>query len=196
MNDITFPAGILQPPFFDKTMDDPVNYGGIGVVIGHELTHGFDDQGSQFDKEGNFNSWWTPADRAEFDKRTQCISDEYSGFVPVAGVHLNGKLTLGENTADNGGVRIAYMALQDDMKDKEIKDKDGFTPDQRFFLGFAQVWCQNVTPESARLLATIDPHSPGKFRVNGVVSNMPEFQKAYGCKAGQPMVRENACHAW
>jgi len=196
MNDITFPAGILQPPFFDKSMDDPVNYGGIGAVIGHELTHGFDDQGSQYDKEGNFQSWWTPEDRAEFDKRTDCIVNEYAGFTAVDDVHLNGKLTLGENTADNGGVRIALMALKDDLKGKPEEKKDGFTPEQRFFLGFGQIWCQNITPENARTRATIDPHSPGQYRVNGVVSNMPEFQQAFGCKAGQPMVRENACHVW
>ncbi len=196
MNDITFPAGILQPPFYDKSIDDPVNYGGIGAVIGHELTHGFDDQGSQFDKEGNFKSWWTPADRAEFDKRTGCISDEYANFIAVADVHLNGKLTLGENTADNGGVRIAYLAMEEAMKGKDKKEIDGFTPEQRFFLGFGQIWCQNVTPENARLRALTDPHSPGEYRVNGVVQNMPEFQKAFGCKAGQPMVRENACHVW
>ena len=196
MNDITFPAGILQPPFYDLSMDDPVNYGGIGAVIGHELTHGFDDHGSQFDKEGNFKSWWTPEDRAEFDKRTQCVSDEYAGFVAVDDVHLNGKLTLGENTADNGGVRIAFLALQDDLKEKPEGKKDGFTPDQRFFLGYAQIWCQNVTPENARVRAVTDPHSPGQYRVNGVVSNMTEFQQAYGCKPGQPMVRENACHVW
>ena len=196
MNDITFPAGILQPPFYDKSLDDPVNYGGIGAVIGHELTHGFDDQGSQYDKEGNFQSWWTPADRAEFDKRTGCVSNEYASFVAVADVHLNGKLTLGENTADNGGVRIAYLAMEDAMKNKDKKEVGGFTPEQRFFLGFGQIWCQNQTPESSRLRALTDPHSPGQYRVNGVVQNMPEFQKAFGCKAGQPMVRENACHVW
>jgi predicted metalloendopeptidase len=196
MNDITFPAGILQPPFFDKTMDDPVNYGGIGAVIGHEMTHGFDDQGAQYDKDGNFKSWWTDADRTEFQKRTDCIKDEYAGFVAVDDVHLNGKLTLGENTADNGGVRISYLALKDDLKDKPEEKKDGFTPEQRFFLGFAQIWCENVTPESLRVQALTNPHSPGEYRVNGVVSNMPEFEQAFGCKAGQPMVRENACHVW
>jgi endothelin-converting enzyme/putative endopeptidase len=196
MNDITFPAGILQPPFFDKTMDDPMNYGGIGAVIGHELTHGFDDQGSQYDAQGNLKSWWTPEDRTEFEKRTDCIVNEYAGFSPVDDVHLNGKLTLGENTADNGGVRIGLMALKDSMNGKEGPAKDGFTPEQRYFLGYATIWCQNVTPEAARSLATVDPHSPGEFRVNGVVSNMPEFQQAFGCKAGQPMVRENACHVW
>jgi putative endopeptidase len=196
MNDITFPAGILQPPFFDKTMDDPLNYGAIGAVIGHELTHGFDDSGSQYDAEGNLKSWWTPEDRTEFDKRTGCIVDEYAGFTAVDDVHLNGRLTLGENTADNGGVRISLMALKDSMNGKALPEKDGFTPEQRLFLGYATIWCQNSTPESARMLATVDPHSPGQFRVNGVVSNMPEFQQAFHCKAGQPMVRENACHVW
>jgi putative endopeptidase len=196
MNDINFPAGILQPPFFDKTADDAINYGGIGAVIGHELTHGFDDQGSQFDANGNFNSWWTKEDRAEFDKRTDCLANEYGNFVAVADVKLNGRLTLGENTADNGGVKIAYMALQDALKGKEVPKIDGFTPEQRFFLSFAQIWCQNVTPETSRVLAKVDPHSPGKYRVNGVVQNSAEFQKAFGCKPGQPMVSENACRVW
>ncbi|HLH07249.1 MAG TPA: M13 family metallopeptidase [Terriglobales bacterium] len=198
MNDINFPAGILQPPFYDNNIDDAVNYGGIGAVIGHELTHGFDDQGSQYDALGNFHSWWTPADRAEFDKRTQCLADQYASYVAVDDVHLNGKLTLGENTADNGGVRISYLALQDAMTQKGGKpaEIDGFKPEQRFFLSYGQIWCQNVTPENSRLRAFTDPHSPGKYRVNGVVSNSAEFQKAFGCKAGQPMVRENACHVW
>jgi putative endopeptidase len=196
LNDINFPAGILQPPFYDPTIDEAVNYGAIGAVIGHELTHGFDDNGSQFDAQGNFKSWWTKEDRAEFDKRTGCIADEYAGFVTVDDVHLNGRLTLGENTADNGGVKIAYVALQNALKNKEAPQIDGLTPDQRFFLGFAQIWCQNVTPETARVLALTDPHSPGKYRVNGVVQNSAEFEKAFGCKAGQPMVRENACRVW
>jgi putative endopeptidase len=196
MNDINFPAGILQPPFFDKTADDAVNYGGIGVVIGHELTHGFDDQGSQFDAKGNFNSWWTKEDRAEFDKRTDCVANEYGNFVAVDDVKLNGRLTLGENTADNGGAKIAFMALQDALKNKETPKIDGFTPDQRFFLAFAQIWCQNATPEISRMLAKVDPHSPGKYRVNGTVQNSAEFQKAFGCKAGQPMVSDNACRPW
>jgi putative endopeptidase len=195
-NDINFPAGILQPPFFDKSIDDAVNYGGIGAVVGHELTHGFDDQGSQFDAQGNFKSWWTPEDRKEFEARTDCIANEYSGFVAVDDVHLNGRLTLGENTADNGGVRIALMALKDSLKGKEAPKIDDFTPEQRFFLGFAQIWCMNQTPQSSRVLALTDPHSPGQYRVNGVVSNMPEFREAFGCKPGQAMVRENSCHVW
>ncbi|MGB8128353.1 MAG: M13 family metallopeptidase [Candidatus Angelobacter sp.] len=197
-NDINFPAGILQPPFFDKDADDAVNFGGIGVVIGHELTHGFDDQGSKFDAEGNLKNWWTQADRDEFDKRTSCIADEYSSFVAVDDVHLNGRLTLGENTADNGGLRIALAALHKDMEmnPKVAATKDGFTPEQRFFLGFAQVWCQNATPESSRLLAKTDPHSPGQYRTNGTLENSPDFAKAFGCKAGQKMVSANACHVW
>ena len=197
-NDINFPAGILQPPFFDKDVDDAVNFGGIGVVIGHELTHGFDDQGSKFDAQGNLTNWWTQADRDEFEKRTTCVADEYSSFVAVDDVHLNGRLTLGENTADNGGLRIALAALHEAMAKgaKVDAEKDGFTPDQRFFIGFAQVWCQNSTPESSRLLAKTDPHSPGQYRVNGTVQNSAEFAKAFGCKAGQKMVSANACHVW
>jgi len=197
-NDINFPAGILQPPFFDRTEDDAVNFGGIGVVIGHELTHGFDDQGSKFDAEGNLTNWWTEKDREEFEKRTGCIADEYSSFVAVDDVHLNGRLTLGENTADNGGLRIALMALRKAMaKDaKTAQTKDGFTPEQRFFLGFAQIWCQNSTPESSRLLAKTDPHSPGQYRVNGTLQNSADFAKAFNCKTGQKMVSANACHVW
>jgi putative endopeptidase len=197
-NDINFPAGILQPPFFDRDTDDAVNFGGIGAVIGHELTHGFDDQGSKFDAQGNLTNWWTQADRDEFEKRTGCIADEYSSFVAVDDVHLNGRLTLGENTADNGGVRIALAAMRNAMaKDaKMAQTKDGFTPEQRFFLGFAQVWCQNSTPESSRLLAKTDSHSPGQYRVNGTLQNSADFAKAFGCKAGQKMISANACHVW
>jgi putative endopeptidase len=200
-NEIVFPAGILQPPFFDRTIDDAVNFGGIGVVIGHEYTHGFDDQGSKFDAEGNFENWWTAEDLAAFKERTDCIAKEYDGFVsvkdPVNGdVHLNGRLTLGENTADNGGARVSFRALQKSLEGKERTPIDGFTPEQRFFLGFANVWCQNVTEAQARQLAQTDPHSPGQFRVIGTITNMEEFQKAFSCKAGQPMVRENACRAW
>jgi len=199
-NDINFPAGILQPPFFDKAMDDGVNFGGIGVVIGHELTHGFDDQGRKFDPQGNLRDWWTDEDGKEFEKRVSCVADEYSGFVAVDDLKLNGRLTLGENTADNGGARIALMALEqmiaDDKTGKEGQKIDGYTPEQRFFLGFGRVWCEKQRPEFARMRVTTDPHSPGKYRINGVVQNMPEFQKAWGCKAGQPMVSANACHVW
>lgn len=196
-NNINFPAGILQPPFFDVKIDDPVNYGGIGAVIGHEITHGFDDSGRRFDAEGNLKDWWTPEDAKEYVNRAECIEQQYGGYTAVADVKVNGKLTLGENVADNGGLRIAYMALQDALEGKSRAKIDGFTPEQRFFLGWAQVWCQNITEEGARLRAQTDPHSPGRYRVNGTVSNMPEFWKAFGCKQGQPMVRgENACRVW
>jgi putative endopeptidase len=199
-NEIVFPAGILQPPFFDKTMDDAVNFGGIGIVIGHELTHGFDDQGRKYDPQGNLQDWWTPEDGKEFEKRASCIADEYSHFVAVDDLKLNGRLTLGENTADNGGARIALMALRkmiaQDPTGKAAQKIDGYTPEQRFFLGFGRVWCQKQRPEEARRRVTIDPHSPGKYRIDGVVQNMPEFQQAWGCKAGQPMVSKNACRVW
>jgi len=197
-NDINFPAGILQPPFYDFKADDALNFGGMGAVIGHELTHGFDDQGALFDPEGNLKNWWTPEDEKAFNQRTQCIVDEYDQFVAVDDVHVRGKLTLGENTADNGGLRIAHMALMKSLADsaKPAEKIDGFTPEQRLFIGWGQIWCQNETDQMARLLAQNNEHSPGKYRANGVVQNMPEFQKAWGCKAGQPMVRENACHVW
>jgi len=196
-NNINFPAGILQPPFFDNKMDAAVNYGAIGSVMGHELTHGFDDQGRQFDSEGNLHNWWTPEDAAEFEKRAQCFIDEYSAFTPVDGVHLNGKLTLGENTADNGGVHLAFLALMKSMEGKPLPPKiDGLTPQQRFFLGYGQVWCQNVRPEASRMRAQIDPHSDGRDRVNGVLGNMPEFRDAFACHEGQPMVHAPACRVW
>jgi putative endopeptidase len=197
-NDINFPAGILQPPFYDFNADDALNFGGMGAVIGHELTHGFDDQGALFDAQGNLKNWWTKADEKAFNERTQCLVDEYDKFVAVDDVHVRGKLTLGENTADNGGLRIALMALLASMAaDKKQPQKiDGYTPEQRLFLGWGQIWCQNMRPEMSRMLALNNEHSPGKYRVNGVVSNMPEFEKAWGCKAGQAMVRANACHVW
>jgi endothelin-converting enzyme/putative endopeptidase len=196
-NNINFPAGILQPPFFDNKMDAAVNYGAIGSVMGHELTHGFDDQGRQFDAHGNLRNWWTPEDAAEFEKRAECFIKEYSAFTPVDDVHLNGKLTLGENTADNGGVRLAFMALMKSLEGQPQPPKiEGFTAQQRFFLGYGQLWCQNVRPEAARMRAQIDPHSDGRDRVNGVVGNMPEFGAAFACHAGQPMVHAPACRVW
>jgi len=195
MNNINFPAGILQPPFYDNGMDDAVNFGGIGMVIGHELTHGFDDEGRQFDAEGNLKDWWTPTDAKEFQERAACIADEYSSFTVAPGVHINGKLTLGENTADNGGARIALMALLNTIG-ADKKKIDGFTPEQRFFLSFGQVWCSNEREEALRLQVQTDPHSPPKFRVNGVVQNMPEFQKAFACQVGQPMVKNSSCRVW
>jgi predicted metalloendopeptidase len=196
MNNINFPAGILQPPFYDNQMDDAVNFGGIGMVIGHELTHGFDDEGRQFDDKGNLHDWWTEADAKEFTQRAACIADEYSSFSVAPAVYVNGKLTLGENTADNGGVRIALMALMNSLAGKTPQKIDGFTPEQRFFLSFGQVWCSNTRDEALRLQVQTDPHSPARFRVNGVVQNMPEFQKAFSCQPAQPMVRTNACRVW
>ena len=195
-NNITFPAGILQQPFYDNQADDAMNFGGIGAVIGHELTHGFDDEGSQFDAAGNLRDWWTADDKKHFEERTGCVKDQYGSFVAVDDLKLNGKLTLGENTADNGGMRIAYMALMSALAGKEPPAVDGLSAKQRFFLGWANVWCQNRTDAIARMLATIDPHSPGKNRVNGTVSNMPEFRDAYHCKAEAPMVNQNACRVW
>jgi putative endopeptidase len=199
-NEVVFPAGILQPPFFDKKLDDNVNFGSVGAVIGHELTHGFDDQGRKFDRQGNLRDWWTEQDGKEFEQRASCVADEYSNFVAIDELKLNGKLTLGENTADNGGARIALMALMNtiaaDQTGKAAEKIDGYTPEQRFFLGFGRVWCEKRRPEFSRMLVTVDQHSPGRYRTNGVVQNMPEFQKAWGCKAGQTMVKENMCRVW
>jgi putative endopeptidase len=196
MNNINFPAGILQPPFFDAKADDAVNFGGIGAVIAHELTHGFDDQGRKYDTRGNLSDWWTDQDGKEFEKRAQCFVDQYAAYTAVGDVKLNGKLTLGENVADNGGLRLAFMALMDTLVGISRDRIEGFTPEQRLFLSWGQVWCQNITEEQARLRAATDPHSPGQYRVNGVVSNMPEFQKAFACTANQPMVRQDACRVW
>ena len=198
-NNINFMAGILQPPYYQNDLDDAVNFGAIGVVIGHELTHGFDDQGLQYDAEGNLNDWWAPEDGKAFNERAACEVNEYEQFQVAGGEHLNGKLTLGENTADNGGLRIAYMALMDALSAKPEKSTgliDGFDPQQRFFLGFAQIWCSNASDQALRLQVQTNPHSPGEFRVNGSVSNMEQFQEAFGCKRGQPMVRANACRVW
>jgi endothelin-converting enzyme/putative endopeptidase len=197
-NNINFPAGILQPPFFEQGMDDPVNYGAIGAVVGHELTHGFDDQGRQFDAEGNLKDWWTKEDADEFQKRADCIGSQYGSF-KVGDLNLNPKLTMGENVADNGGLRLAYMAMMDSLSKRTQPPAkiEGFTPQQRFFLGWAQVWCVNFTPENARTRALTDPHSPGQYRVNGTVSNMPEFSQAWGCKTGDAMNRgDKACRVW
>ncbi|MCU1300560.1 MAG: family peptidase [Candidatus Sulfotelmatobacter sp.] len=202
LNTINFPAGILQPPFFEKSMDDSVNYGAIGMVIGHELTHGFDDQGRKFDAHGNLRDWWTAEDAKQYDERGKCISDEYTQDVPDAGpgVKQNGLLTQGEDTADNGGIHLALNAVEADLKKqgKSLDDKgpDGWTYRQRFFLSFANSWCANVRPEVARLVVTTNPHSLPIFRIDNVVSNMPEFAQAFGCKAGQKMVRANACRVW
>jgi endothelin-converting enzyme/putative endopeptidase len=199
MNDINFPAGILQSPLYDKNAADAMNYGHVGGIVGHELTHGFDDQGRQFDANGNLSDWWTPEDAKKFEEKTDCEVQEYGSFVVVDDVKENGKLTLGENTADNGGLRLALMALLADAKRKNInldQKQDGYTPIQQFFLAHGQNWCGSSRPESIRLQAQTDPHSYRKYRVNGVVQNMPEFGKAFGCKAGQPMMPANACRVW
>ncbi len=195
-NNVNFPAGILQPPFYDQNADDAVNFGAIGVVIGHELTHGFDDEGSQFDADGNLRDWWTPKDKEQFNALEKCFIDEYDSFVVVDDVHIKGKLTLGENTADNGGMRISHMALLDVLGTTPTKEIDGYTPEQRFYIGYGQIWCMNETPQQARLQALSNEHSDDKFRVNGVVSNMPDFAKAFGCKADSPMVRKPGCRVW
>jgi endothelin-converting enzyme/putative endopeptidase len=196
MNDINFPAGILQPPYYDPKADDAVNYGDAGGVIGHELTHGFDDEGRQFDAMGNLNDWWTEKDGKAFEERSQCVVDEYNQFTATDDVKVNGKLTLGENVADIGGLRLAFMAYMSSLNGKTGPKADGMSADQRFFVSYGQGWCENDRPDFLRMLAQTNPHAPTKWRVNGVVSNLPEFQKAFGCKAGQPMVRANACRIW
>jgi putative endopeptidase len=200
-NTINFPAGILQPVYFDTQQDDVINYGATGAVVGHELTHGFDDQGRKFDVKGNLRDWWTPQDEKEYERRGSCIADEYTGPVPgVAGVEQNGKLTQGEDTADNGGVYLALSALSEDLKQqgKTLDDKDAheLTNLQRFFIAFGTSWCEQIRPELAKTLITINPHSMPWLRVNNVVANMPEFQKAFSCKAGQPMVHARRCRVW
>jgi putative endopeptidase len=197
-NNINFPAGILQPPFYNRNADEAVNLGAIGVVVGHELTHGFDDQGRKYDGEGNLRDWWTAADAKNFETRAECVVNEYDKFSPVDGVNLKGKLTLGENAADLGGIHLAYMALMRDLADKTMPETklDGFTPEQQFFIGYGQIWCENTTDARARVAAGTDPHSPGQFRANGVVEDMKEFQKAFACKAGDPMVSVQACRVW
>jgi putative endopeptidase len=199
-NDINFPAGILQPPFYQFSIDPAVNFGAIGVVIGHEMTHGFDDEGSRYDAQGNVRDWWTKDDKAAFDKRTDCEVKEYGNFEPVAGSKLNGKLTLGENTADNGGLHIAFQALQSVLAkegpEAETKKIDGYTPDQRFFIAYAQVWCENRSDQYNQMAVKVDPHSPGQFRTNGAVQNFDQFGKAFGCHAGQPMMPADACRVW
>ena len=196
MNDINFPAGVLQPPLYDPSLDDAPNYGNTGATIGHELTHAFDDEGRQFDAKGNLRDWWTPADAKGFEDRINCVRDQYAGYVVVDDIHINSKLTSGEDVADLGGTLLAYLAWKMDEQGKTLKDVDGFTPDQRFFIGMGQWACENIRPESLRVNAITDPHSPGFARINGVVSNMPEFGKAFGCKAGQPMVHAPACKVW
>jgi endothelin-converting enzyme/putative endopeptidase len=196
MNDINFPAGVLQPPAFDPTSDAAPNYGDTGGTIGHELTHGFDDEGRQFDATGNLRDWWTEEDGKEFVKRASCISDQYSTYTIIDDIKINGKLTLGEDVADLGGLILAWKAWKDDTKGQDLKPIEDLTPEQRFFIGYGQSWCGESRDETKRLRATVDPHSPEKYRTNGVVSNMPQFQEAFHCKAGSPMVNVNRCSVW
>jgi len=199
LNEIVFPAGILQPPYFDFQADDALNYGAMGAIIGHEMTHGFDDEGSQFDAQGNMKNWWTPEDQKNFDARGECIAKQFSGFAVEDKLHENGKLVEGESIADLGGLAIAYAAYQNSLQGKpRPKDIDGFTPEQRFFLGYAQSWAENMRPEYARMLTNVDPHPLPKFRVLGPLSNLPAFAKAFGCKAGDPMIRppSDRCGIW
>ena len=196
LNDMNFPAGILQPPLFDPKLDDAPNYGNTGATIGHELTHGFDDEGRQFDANGNLRDWWTKKDAAEFNRRTACVVQQYSGYTVVDDIKINGRLTLGEDVADLGGTVLAYMAWKTVTANQKLEPRDGLTPDQRFFVGMAQWACSNERAETLRLRALTDPHSPTRYRVNGVVGNLPEFAKAFSCKPGQPMVREKPCKVW
>ncbi|MFI5094724.1 MAG: M13 family metallopeptidase, partial [Candidatus Acidiferrales bacterium] len=197
MNEIVFPAGILQPPFYDPKADDAVNYGGMGAVIGHEITHGFDDHGSQFDGHGDLKNWWTPADLKNFKERATCVQTQFDNYVVDGDLHENGKLVLGESIADLGGLAISYAAYEKSLEGKPRPPvKDGFTPEQRFFLGWAQVWGANDRPEYERLMANTNPHPLPRFRGNGPLSNMAEFAKAFGCKKGDAMVREQVCKIW
>ena len=196
MNDINFPAGVLQPPLYDPKEDDAPNYGNTGGTIGHELTHGFDDEGRQFDAGGNLKDWWTPADAKGFEDRINCQREQYAQYVVVDDIHINSKLTSGEDVADLGGTLLAYIAWKKQTAGMNLQPKDGFTPDQRFFIGYAQWACENTRPENLRVNAITDPHSPGIARVNGIVSNLPQFAAAFGCKAGQPMVKAPMCKVW
>ena len=196
-NEITFPAGILQPPFFSAEADDAINYGAIGGVIGHEITHGFDDSGSKFDADGNLKTWWSSDDRTKFDERTACVVKQFNEYEVQPGLFIDGKLTLGENIGDFAGLTVAYDAYMKSLEGKARPTNiDGFTPEQRFFLGWAQVWAGKYTPEAERLQVKTNTHSLPRWRVNGPLSNMPQFHKAFGCKEGQTMVRPNSCLIW
>jgi endothelin-converting enzyme/putative endopeptidase len=196
MNDINFPAGVLQPPLYDPKLDDAPNYGNTGATIGHELTHAFDDEGRQFDSKGNLRDWWTQADAKGFEDRINCIRDQYAEYIIVDDIHINSKLTSGEDVADLGGTLLAYIAWKKQTAGQNLNSADGFSPDQRFFVGMAQWACENERPENLRVSAVTNPHSPGFARINGVVSNMPEFQRAFSCKVGQPMVHAPTCKVW
>jgi putative endopeptidase len=195
LNEVAFPAGRLQPPFFHPSYDEGANYGGIGGTIGHERSHGFDDEGRQFDAKGNLTDWWTAEDAKNYTERAKVVEDQYNAYTVLDSLHVNGKLTLGENLADVVGVSFGYDALERALQGKPKTLIDGFTPEQRFFLAYAQARRQNSRDEALRLQIATDPHSPGQFRVNGPLSNMPEFAKAFGCKEGDPMVRSQDLRA-
>lgn len=196
MNDVNFPAGVLQPPLYDPKMDDAPNYGDTGSTIGHELTHGFDDEGRQFDANGNLKDWWTKEDARGFEERINCLRDQFASYVVVDDIHINSKLTSGEDVADLGGTLIAYLAWQKATQNQRLMPVDGFTPDQRFFIGFAQWSCENTREANSRLQAATDPHSPAFARINGIVTNLPQFATAFSCKANQPMVKAKVCKVW
>jgi len=196
MNDVNFPAGVLQPPLYDPKLDDAPNYGNTGSTIGHELTHGFDDEGRQFDAQGNLKDWWTKEDAKKFEERVQCVRDQYAQYTVVDEIKINSKLTSGEDVADLGGTLLAYLAWRKETQSERLRPLDGFTPDQRFFIGFAQWACENDRPENLRVSAITNPHSPGRYRINGIVSNLTEFQAAFSCKTGQPMVQAKMCKVW
>jgi endothelin-converting enzyme/putative endopeptidase len=196
MNDINFPAGVLQPPLFDPKMDDAPNYGNTGGTIGHELTHGFDDEGRKFDAKGNLKDWWAPQDEKAFAERAACIEEQYAQYTVIDDIKINSKLTLGEDIADLGGLILGYFAWKMEVAGATLESRDGLTPDQRFFVGYAQWACTNDRPENQRMKALTDPHSPAKYRVNGLMVNLPEFEKAFACKPGQPMVAAKRCRVW
>jgi putative endopeptidase len=196
MNNINFPAGVLQPPLYDPKMDDAPNYGDTGATIGHELTHGFDDEGRQFDARGSLHDWWTEKDSKEFTDRAQCVVDQYAAYTVVDDIKINSKLTEGEDIADLGGLVLAWAAWKAETAHKILEPREGFTPEQRFFIGYAQWACENIRPDESRVQALTDPHSPGRYRVNGLVVNVPQFAQAFSCKVGQPMVKEKPCRIW
>jgi endothelin-converting enzyme/putative endopeptidase len=196
MNDMNFPAGVLLPPLYDPKLDAAPNFGNTGGTIGHELVHGFDDEGRQFDAKGNLKDWWTSADAKEFEKRASCIADQYAQYVIVDDIKINSRLTLGEDVADLGGLILAWIAWKDATAGQKLEPRDGLTPEQRFFVGFAQWDCENQRDEDKRVSALTNPHSPGVYRINGVVANMPEFARAFSCKPSAPLVRKQICKVW
>jgi endothelin-converting enzyme/putative endopeptidase len=196
MNDINFPAGVLQPPLYDPKMDDAPNYGNTGGTIGHELTHGFDDEGRQFDASGNLKDWWSELSGNNFKSRAQCVVNQYAGYTIVDQIKINSQLTQGEDIADLGGLMLALVAWKAETADKKLEPRDGLTPEQRFFVGYAQWACENNRPENLRVDAATNPHSPGRYRVNGLMVNMPEFKEAFQCKADDPMVSKTPCRVW